>query len=111
VKNRFLVLVAACISFSSCTYHDITPPAEFNIACDTISWAEDILPIMSTSCAVSRCHDGISRLDWRDLQEVKKFTTSIRLKTLDRSMPADTALSQEHIEMIVCWIDKGSPDN
>jgi hypothetical protein len=93
-------------------YHNIDPKtSEPVVQCDTISWEKHILPLISNSCAVSGCHDGIARLDWRDYDEVKKSSQLIRIKTQDRSMPVDATLSLKQIETISCWVNKGAPDN
>jgi hypothetical protein len=76
-----------------------------------ISWQEDILPIMESSCATTGCHDGISRRDWTDYNEVKEYAASIKSKTVDRSMPFDGPLPQEEIDMIACWVDSGALNN
>ena len=66
---------------------------------------------MTGACATSGCHDGISRLDWRDHALVKQYSGMIRSMTADRSMPVDSRLLQQEIDMIRCWVDKGAPDN
>ena len=103
--------------FTACTYHDLNqlddgeekPP----FVCDAeVSWEKDILPIMKTSCATAGCHDGISRLDWTDYDEVKRYALTIKQRTKDRSMPFDgPPLSQEQIDLIACWVDAGAPGN
>jgi hypothetical protein len=108
--HRFLF---ACVIVFSCTYHDGTPEIELPAAfsCDTIRWQQHILPIMANSCAVSGCHEGVTRLDWRDYDEVKKYAASVKTKTQDGSMPIDSSLPQVEIDMIACWVDKGAPEN
>jgi hypothetical protein len=108
-----LVIVVCLLGCVACAYHDLDTPVEQPpvFSCDTISWQKHILPIMTTSCATDGCHDGISRLDWRDYDLVKQYDVVIRQRTADRSMPFDKTLPQHEIDMITCWIDKGSPDN
>jgi hypothetical protein len=76
-----------------------------------ISWINDILPIMTTSCANSGCHDGVSRRDWRNYDEVKQFAQAIKRRTRDRSMPFDKTLPQDQIDKISCWVDDGALNN
>lgn len=76
-----------------------------------ISWTTDILPIIIKSCATSGCHDGISRLDWRDYNETKQFAQAIKQRTQNKSMPMDKTLPQEDIDKIACWVDDGALDN
>jgi hypothetical protein len=76
-----------------------------------VSWQLDILPIMKTSCATSKCHDGKSRLDWRDYSNAKKYAQEIKETTQNRSMPFDGSLSQDQIATIACWVDDGALNN
>jgi hypothetical protein len=76
-----------------------------------VSWQHDILPIFETSCAISGCHDGITRLDWRNYDNVKNYASSIKENTQNKSMPFDSTLPQEKIDLIACWVDDGAPKN
>ncbi|HEY0744354.1 MAG TPA: hypothetical protein VGD40_22970 [Chryseosolibacter sp.] len=103
------------IASASCVSHDLnnlTAPEPEPYVCDpSISWQDDILPTMETSCATVGCHDGISRRDWTDYNEVKRYAASIKQRTVDRSMPFDgPPLSQDEINLIACWVDAGAPE-
>ncbi len=77
-----------------------------------VSWQNDILPIMTSSCAVTGCHNGVNLpRDWRVYSQVKTFASTIRTRTRDRSMPAEGTLTDEQIALISCWIDDGAPQN
>lgn len=77
-----------------------------------VSWQNDILPIMTASCAVTGCHNGVQLpRDWRVYTQVKNFATAIRRRTQDKSMPAEGALTNEQIALIACWIDDGALQN
>jgi hypothetical protein len=99
--------------FVECVYHDLSVDEPPTFTCDaaTISWQNDVLPIMQTSCAQSGCHDGISRLDWADYDEVKEYANAIKQKTQDRSMPFDGPLPQDQIDIIACWVNNGALNN
>lgn len=103
----------ALLILSSCVYHsleDEDEPEKF--VCEpTVSWQSDILPIMTTSCALASCHDGITRLDWRNYDQVKLYAAQIKRQTQDKSMPIDAPLSQHEIDLIGCWVDNGAPQN
>lgn len=113
-KSTFFILV---ILLGACTYHDLNDftvgENEEPFVCDPeTSWQNDILPILEKSCAVSGCHDGISRRDWTDYNEVKQYAAAFKQRTQDRSMPFDgPPLSQEHINVIACWVDSGAQEN
>lgn len=77
-----------------------------------VSWQNDILPIMTTSCAVSGCHNGTHLpRDWRVYSQVNQFKSTIRKRTQDKSMPAEGTLTDDQIALIACWIDDGAPEN
>ena len=113
-KPSFIVL---SLFFAACTYHDLNNlddgGQETPFVCDPeVSWQKDILPIMKTSCASVGCHDGISRLDWTDYSEVKRYAAQIKQRTKDRSMPFDgSPLPEEQINLIGCWVDSGAKGN
>jgi hypothetical protein len=77
-----------------------------------VSWVNEILPIMTTYCSKSGCHDGISRgNDWRIYEQVKTNAQVIKQNTQTRNMPFDQLLPQEKIDLIQCWVDDGAPNN
>jgi hypothetical protein len=114
IKYRgILFFLTGCLS--SCVYHEISPeeiPVE--PVCDSttvVSWQSDILPIMVNSCATEKCHDGITRRDWTNYDEVKKYAVSIKKRTQDKSMPFDGPLPQDQIDLIACWVNNGAENN
>ena len=76
------------------------------------SWANDIKPIMEKSCAITGCHNGVSRSNnFNDYASAKSHASSIKSKTRDRSMPFDGTLTQNQIDVISCWVDDGALNN
>jgi len=76
------------------------------------SWSTDILPIIKTSCAVTGCHDGKTRIDYRLYSNAKQNAADIKSNTIDKSMPFDgTPLTQDQINLISCWVDDGALEN
>lgn len=76
------------------------------------SWANDIRPILEKNCAVSGCHNGVSRSnDFREFSSAKTYAKSIKSMTQDRSMPFDGSITQDEINLITCWVDDGAPQN
>jgi hypothetical protein len=77
-----------------------------------VSWLSDILPIMTTYCSKSGCHDGISRgNDWRIYDQVKANAQIIKQNTQSKNMPFDQLMPQDKIDLIRCWVDDGAPNN
>jgi hypothetical protein len=76
------------------------------------SWLNDIRPIMEKNCAISGCHNGVSRSnDFREYASAKLHAKSIKSKTQDRSMPFDGSLTQSQIDLIGCWVNDGALQN
>lgn len=76
------------------------------------SWTNDILPIMEKNCAISGCHNGVSRSNnFSQYASAKTHAKDIKSKTRDRSMPFDGSLTQNQIDLISCWVDDGAPQN
>ena len=114
IKYCFILFLIPA-GLSSCTYNELPVeqiPSE--PVCDSttvVSWQNDILPIMIVSCATERCHDGITRKDWTDYDEVKKNASAIKKRTQDKSMPFDGPLPQYQIDLIACWVNNGALNN
>jgi SprB repeat len=76
------------------------------------SWSNDIKPIFEKSCAITGCHNGVSRSNnFREYASAKSFANTIKSKTKDRSMPFDGSLTQNQIDLIACWVDDGALQN
>jgi hypothetical protein len=76
------------------------------------SWASDVKPILEKNCAITGCHNGVSRSNnFSDYTSAKTHAKSIKSKTRDRSMPFDGALTQSQIDLITCWVDDGAQMN
>ncbi|HEX6222828.1 MAG TPA: hypothetical protein VFZ52_00360 [Chryseolinea sp.] len=76
------------------------------------SWTNDIKPIMEKNCAISGCHNGVSRSNnFSEYASAKLHSKNIKSKTQDRSMPFDGSLSQNQIDLIACWVDDGALQN
>lgn len=78
----------------------------------SVSWATDIKPIMERNCAISGCHNGVSRSNnFNDYASAKSQAKDIKSKTQDRSMPFDGSLTRNEIDLIACWVDDGALRN
>lgn len=77
-----------------------------------VSWQSEVKPIIDFSCAKSGCHDDKSgRTNLMDFKSIKESVNQIRSRVINRSMPFDASLPEAQIQLIVCWIDDGAPDN
>ena len=82
----------------------------------TVSFENDIKPILQTSCIKSGCHNGDNGADrnWSVFANVKEKAEAIKTRTGNKSMPADiapTGLPQNQIDLIACWVNSGAQNN
>lgn len=90
------------------------PPS--SVSCDTISYAEDIAPIISANCSISGCHvppnptgPGVL-LDTYDLLKDKAANGRIKARVLDASPPNSmppAGLNEKDKKLIECWLNNG----
>ncbi len=105
-----------------------TNPPTTNVVCnpDTVYFKQKILPLIVSNCAMSGCHDAISKKDGvvltdytNIIKEVNtKNPTSSELYTSlletgeDRMPPPPMAgFSKENIAMVLTWIKQGAKNN
>lgn len=77
----------------------------------SVSFSEDIFPLMLANCAVTGCHDGSRSPDLRSSVEIVTFAERIAERTSNGSMPPGgrPSLNQEDIDKIACWLEDGAP--
>lgn len=77
------------------------------------SLEDEVMPIITASCAVSGCHDGNSGIpDWSVRANVIANATTIRNLTGNGTMPpAGRSITDEEIATIACWVNDGAADN
>ena len=77
-----------------------------------VSYANDVDPIMMSTCATTDCHDGTNnRADLTNYQGVSSWASGIKTRLLNGSMPKTGTISEEDKETVICWIDDGAPNN
>lgn len=128
--KRFYLVVLAVMAIVSlgqvgCTYDKAKMLALG--ACDTImpSFATDIRPIITLYCSDSNngdCHDGSGTQGQPDFTNYAGIKEQVDNEELERQvfelgdMPdPDTQgpkqLTAEHLQLLLCWIEQGAPDN
>lgn len=97
---------------TSNTNTDITEVVDF---CDslTISYSNDIAPIITSSCAGnSACHgSGSNNGDFVDTDTIWTFITNGSFKSeviTEKTMPVGSSLSDLQLQIIECWLDAGA---
>ena len=117
MKKLFYSLVTAFLifSFNSCSSDSEEMPGD---TCDNlnVSYSQDILPIISGTCASSpSCHGSGSYqpnfLSYADVKSVADDGTLKQQVVDSRAMPQGSSLTQSQIDNFECWIADGAPDN
>ena len=93
---------------------------------DTVYFTNDILPLISSSCASTGCHDAISRREGvvlttyaniKSYVAVGKATSSTLYKVITRTdnermpPPPAAAWTSDQINMLAKWINQGALEN
>lgn len=78
-----------------------------------VSWSAEVQSIITTNCAVSGCHNGSQSPNLSTLSGVQTNQQNVKSRTANKSMPPSgrTALSDEQIKKIGCWVDDGAKNN
>ncbi|GJM28352.1 MAG: hypothetical protein DHS20C17_09870 [Cyclobacteriaceae bacterium] len=96
--------------------------ASISIESLTVSYQNDVKPIIETVCTISGCHNGDNNGSYGQNRNWLVFTNvqnnAFNIKTrINRDpsqpghMPKEGSLSQDEIALITCWVDGGAPDN
>jgi hypothetical protein len=124
VKNTsftifFTVCILIALGVESCVSHDLEPA--FTVDCNgfnTVSFANDIQPILQANCAIPDCHNGDNgaAIDWRDADKFKAHAEEAKRrvalpKTHGDHMPRVGEITDAQISSIVCWAEQGAPIN
>jgi hypothetical protein len=90
------------------------------VNCDSVTFAGDIQPILTTNCAKGGCHDAGTKQNGIEFTSYSTAKTQadlgrIKARVIDGNpsyMPADVGkLPETELKKIQCWLDKGAPDN
>lgn len=76
-----------------------------------VSFAADIQPIITSSCAINDCHNGNQFPDFRVFKNIKDNAANIKKLTGDGTMPDEGSITQAQIDAIACWVDDGANQN
>ena len=129
MKNILLALTVACLLIlCSCTYDNldepVVTPVEF---CDTIpaSYDLNIRAIVETNCAYEGCHNGSAPGDYTTYTgmlsslDEEKIEDRVIFQKDDPNvgMPPNYAtdgpqdLTPEELDIFMCWLEAGYPEN
>lgn len=143
MKNKKILLKAillfgALAAFFACRHQLIdmntsgngggggTPPAASNCSPDSVYFVNEIMPIISSNCTMSGCHDNTTHADGVNLTTYAKITKyvvpgnaansklyKVIIKTDDDMMPPPPmpALTADQKAKIQKWINQGAKNN
>ncbi|HZY81783.1 MAG TPA: hypothetical protein VFE50_19805 [Cyclobacteriaceae bacterium] len=108
------LLAFVVFALSSCGYNNSNPET-INCSGVEISFAEDVMPVITASCATnSTCHatgshEGPGALT--TYAQVNAARNDIESSVESGDMPKNSSLSKEHRNTIICWIRNGAVNN
>ncbi|WP_395768998.1 c-type cytochrome [Aquirufa sp.] len=102
----------------------IKPPIAVNCSPDTVYFKQKILPLIVSNCAMSGCHDAISKQDGVILTDYTNIMREVKIsnpagsdlyksliETREDRMPPAGPLSTENINNVLTWIKQGAKNN
>ena len=114
IKFLFLLLFAAAIVTTSCKKDDGDGGGD-DLDCSTVTFSDDIAPIVESSCAIAGCHAaGFIFGDYTTYEGLEDFAKDGTMETAvitDKTMPKTGQLTQDELDKFKCWLDAGAPNN
>ena len=102
----------------------VTPPVVVLCSPDTVYFKQKILPLLVSNCAMSGCHDAISKKDGVILTDYANIMREVKIsnpadsdlyksliETGNDRMPPAGPLSTENINNVLVWIKQGAKNN
>jgi hypothetical protein len=110
--SGIVILVVACSKDDDGGGNNNPPPVD----CNTISatFATNVSPLITSSCAKSGCHaagstNGVGPLT--TYAQIFAARVQIRAAVASGNMPKDATFSATQKATITCWIDAGAANN
>jgi PBP1b-binding outer membrane lipoprotein LpoB len=129
MKKLFSISILAAIVIAACTkenYENDHPkvkvippptnpntPAAIDTCKDSVKYSVHIKRIMKNDCAISGCHDGISKSNFNDYNTVLGDTAGIidRMNNSSNPMPPTGLLDACKIGKVKAWVKAGAKNN
>ena len=113
IKAVCFVLV---LIYSGCAYDNAEElNGKQDCESESISFSNDIAPLISANCAIAGCHvNGQQLPTLENYQQISQNAQTIKTKTGNGTMPPDgsgKSLTLEEINQIACWVDSGTQNN
>ncbi|MBX9783955.1 MAG: hypothetical protein K2X48_11760 [Chitinophagaceae bacterium] len=119
MKNIFLLVVISVITGLVACKREKTSPGDgggnTNVDCSKVTFSGDILPLISSRCATSGCHNAGSINGPGPLTTYLQISTSrtfiINAVLANRMPQTGPALTATEKAKLNCWVDAGAPNN
>ena len=115
--KKSTVFILFILTLYSC-YNDNEEELYGPVSCDVsaITYTNDVLPIINTSCATAGCHvsGGTGPGDFTNYNELKVKVDNGTFQTrvlIDKTMPPNSPLSDCELQILQAWVDTGAPNN
>lgn len=117
IKIGVVFSLLGIILITGCTYNkeELLYPGQ-PADCNTIpaKFSSDVLPLITTKCAISNCHDataagGFIFSNYTQISSAKDLIKVVAV--LQKTMPQTGPLASSEINILKCWIDSGAPNN
>jgi hypothetical protein len=102
----------------------VKPPLLVTCSPDTVYFKQKILPLIVSNCAMSGCHDAISKKEGVILTDYTNIMREVRVSsptssslyrsliaTGESRMPPAGSLPTEQINLVLTWIKQGAKNN
>ncbi len=116
--KKKLVLIAICIPiiFVACKKGDSPAPGGGGtVDCSTVKFSSTILPLISSKCATSGCHDATSSNGPGPLTNYAQIfasrTSIVAAVSANRMPQGGPPLSDTEKATLNCWISANAPNN
>ena len=121
-----LSVVSLMIIVATGCYKDIISPGQDpNGPPQPVSFSGDLIPIFTSNCALSGCHDAVpthkpslvaenaynSLIDGGYVNTAVPIASTIYLEIKSGSMPPSGALKASDTQKVLDWIRNGAPNN
>ncbi|MFM7235033.1 MAG: hypothetical protein ACKOZM_10630 [Flavobacteriales bacterium] len=105
--KQFFFAVALILALATCKKEN----AKLSPVCDGShpTYDGEIKSIIDSRCATSGCHPGYS--SYNGLNAILQNGQFKREVITNQSMPQNSALTQDQINKIQCWVNDGYPEN
>jgi len=114
VNVSFVSAILVALALNGCTSEESETPSAVDCSGVSLSFTDDVYPIIQASCTRSGCHGAGSNNGPGELltySQISRAKSAIQLSVASGEMPKDTRLSTNEKSTILCWIENGASNN